>query len=98
MPRWVNISIRKSQKKMPNTAQHIWIPCKPTCNKGKVISGHDVFEWLNSKHSNEKSQDKISRGEKYFRKLPIVSRLGATGITPPLEITACDGLNARTPQ
>jgi len=27
-----------------------------------------------------------------------VSRLGATGMTPPLETTACEGLNAKTPQ
>jgi len=27
-----------------------------------------------------------------------VSRLGATGMIPPLETTACEGLNAKTPQ
>jgi hypothetical protein len=66
MSRWSNISIRKSQKKMANTSQHTWIPCKPTCNKEKGISRHDEFEWLNSKHSSEmvtafRSQDKFQR-------------------------------------
>jgi hypothetical protein len=36
--------------------------------------------------------------KKQFQQIPIVSRLGATGMTPLLETTACEGLNAKTPQ